>query len=290
MPGTSHDHGDGENYFVSMTDMMVGLLFIFIIMLMSFALNFRQHSDRQQETTGKLEGKLQVAREVATRVQGLQASIDVRLKEISEAAALRARLLGEVEAQLKAARIEVVVAGNNDVLRFRDDDKGVRFKPDVAELGADAASKVAVIGRVLAAVLPRYVRCVGSVPTTGCRQATQAAVETIFIEGHTDETKGREDNWTLSAARAANTYRELTRVAPELRSFRNAAGNEVLSISGYAETRPIDARKETEAWARNRRIDLRFVMDTDPTPALKAMTAEVSEMKETVDRLLREGQ
>jgi hypothetical protein len=29
---------EGENYFVSMTDMMVGVLFIFILMLMAFAL------------------------------------------------------------------------------------------------------------------------------------------------------------------------------------------------------------------------------------------------------------
>ncbi len=36
-----------ENYFVSMTDMMVGILFIFIIMLMMFALNFRQQADVQ---------------------------------------------------------------------------------------------------------------------------------------------------------------------------------------------------------------------------------------------------
>ena len=33
----SHTEED-ENYFVSMTDMMVGILFIFIIMLMVFAL------------------------------------------------------------------------------------------------------------------------------------------------------------------------------------------------------------------------------------------------------------
>ena len=36
-----------ENYFVSMTDLMVGMLFIFIIMLMAFALNFRDAQDKQ---------------------------------------------------------------------------------------------------------------------------------------------------------------------------------------------------------------------------------------------------
>lgn len=37
---------DEENYFVSMTDMMVGLVFIFIIMLMYFALQFQDITDK----------------------------------------------------------------------------------------------------------------------------------------------------------------------------------------------------------------------------------------------------
>ena len=37
----AHGRSTKENYFVSMTDMMVGLVFIFIIMLMYFALRFR---------------------------------------------------------------------------------------------------------------------------------------------------------------------------------------------------------------------------------------------------------
>ena len=48
---------EGENYFVSMTDMMVGVLFIFIIMLMIFALDFRTKTDVQNNA-------IDVAREV----------------------------------------------------------------------------------------------------------------------------------------------------------------------------------------------------------------------------------
>ena len=39
---------EDENFFVSMTDMMVGMLFIFIILLMAFALNFREAQETQQ--------------------------------------------------------------------------------------------------------------------------------------------------------------------------------------------------------------------------------------------------
>lgn len=39
-----------ENYFVSMTDLMVGLVFVFIILLMYFALQFQ---DVTEELTGR---------------------------------------------------------------------------------------------------------------------------------------------------------------------------------------------------------------------------------------------
>ena len=37
-----HPFDEEESYFISMTDLMVGLLFIFIIMLMVFALQYRE--------------------------------------------------------------------------------------------------------------------------------------------------------------------------------------------------------------------------------------------------------
>ena len=48
------DHGaDEESYFVSMTDVVIGLLFIFIIMLMFFAMRFQEATQRRDETTQK---------------------------------------------------------------------------------------------------------------------------------------------------------------------------------------------------------------------------------------------
>jgi hypothetical protein len=47
LPHTEEAEED-ENYFVSMTDMMVGMLFLFIIMLMMFALNFKKSDDASE--------------------------------------------------------------------------------------------------------------------------------------------------------------------------------------------------------------------------------------------------
>ena len=56
----SHDSEEGESYYVSMTDMMVGVVFIFIIMLSYFALQYRAStaavtSAKDQQTTALLQ-------------------------------------------------------------------------------------------------------------------------------------------------------------------------------------------------------------------------------------------
>ena len=99
---------------------------------------------------------------------------------------------------------------------LRLDDNAIRFELNSADLSEDAQMKVAKIANVLTRILPRYLPCPSQNPTDGCRSGTEASVETVFIEGHTDETGGDESNWTLSTARAANTFRILTQTAPEI--------------------------------------------------------------------------
>ena len=43
---TSEEIIEEESYFVSMTDMMVGLLFIFILILMYFALQYQKSTEK----------------------------------------------------------------------------------------------------------------------------------------------------------------------------------------------------------------------------------------------------
>ena len=72
-------------------------------------------------------------------------------------------------------------------------------------------------------------------------------------------------NWRLSTERANATYRELIADYPDLTEFRNSRGEEIVSVSGYSSTRPIDRSKNPIAYAANRRIDLRFVMEAERT-------------------------
>jgi chemotaxis protein MotB len=270
---SAQDHGEGENYFVSMTDMMVGMLFIFIIMLMSFALVFRQQTDTTSDRANEIESRLELIEERIRR----------QIEEIRQATMLRQKLLREIDAQLRRVSLIVQVDESNGVLHLTEDT--IRFRQNDANLSEGARQNVGKIAHVLARVLPAYVFCPRGLSSQACQNHTNASVETVFIEGHTDTVGPDEQNWVLSAQRAANTYRELTTVSRELRQIRNRSNQEILSISGYSSTRPIDPANNTEAWAKNRRIDLRFVMDTDVATGLEEMRGLLGRMRMAIEEL-----
>ncbi len=68
---------ESESYFMSMTDMMVGLLLIFIILLVYFALNLQT---RTAELAGANRTRAQILRDLQTSLQakGLQVEIDTQ--------------------------------------------------------------------------------------------------------------------------------------------------------------------------------------------------------------------
>jgi chemotaxis protein MotB len=273
---------EGENYFVAKTDIMAGLLFIFIIalfifilILMAFALGFRR-------TAGLQENAPKVAQEVAAKLDALQSEVHAQMAQLDRVQQDRRKLLQDIREQLAAEGLTVEIDETSGVLRLTE--QSVRFAPDRADLDDRNRENAGKIARVLERVLPRYVNC-RKAETLICEPAESAALETLFIEGHTETTGADADNWRLSAERAANTYRELIAVAPSLRSLRNNRNEEVISVSGYSSTRPIDPRPLREAWDRNRRIDLRFVMETDSRQNLNHILRLTDEMRGEINRL-----
>lgn len=270
---------DGENYFISMTDMMVGVLFIFIIMLTVFALDFRTITDVQEDA-------IEVARQVARKLETLEAEVRGEIAALDRTQETRRRLLEDIRDQLRAEGLDVQVDEANGVLRLTEE--AIRFEPDRSDLDARARVNVGKVARVLSRVLPRYAAC--RRPSAGEAQCVAdggPTVETVFIEGHTDVTGSDDKNWQLSTERAVNTYREMIAVAPDLRSLGNRQKEEILSVSGYSSTRPIARENTQEAWAINRRIDLRFVMEVDSRQRLKEMLALTDEMKVEINRLMQ---
>lgn len=263
--------GQDESYLVSVSDLMVGLLFLFIIILMAFALNFRSAEDAADQTLEELvaeRDRLAVERDALEAAQAaLALDRDRLLVERDRLAGItelllardaeRAELLARIKAAVAARGLEVEVDLENGILRLPE---ALLFATNEAELSETGQAAIVVLGEVLARTLPCY--AAGSDPGL-CPAGSRDVLEVVLIEGHTDDRPIRSgpfaDNWALSAARARSTYQALVAAAPALDALANAAGTTLLALGGYAERRPVIAEATDEARRVNRRIDLRFI-------------------------------
>ena len=274
-PGMS---GEDDSYLASVSDLMVGLLFLFIIILMAFALNFRSAEDAAQTTLDELlteRDQLAIAQEaLASDRDRLLAERD-RLALITDRLlardAERAELLTRIKALLAARGLEVEVDLENGILRLPE---SLLFASNEAALSETGEQAIIVLAGVLDGILPCYVHAADQ---HDCPRGALDVLEAVLIEGHTDDRPIRggpfEDNWDLSAARARNTYLALINAAADLDALENGSGDALLGLSGYAARRPVIAAATEEARRVNRRIDLRFLARGPDAAALAALLA-----------------
>ena len=297
------DTPEDENYFVSMTDMMVGMLFVFIIMLMMFALNFRKGDDASARVlkclTEVVAQNAALSDQINARIASVQKAIQEPLDALQLTADQRESLLNDLKAKLNAEGIiKIEIGDNNTVLHLTDD--AVSFDPGKFDLDAKAQDNVARIARVLSPLIGQYSACTAD-DLPKCSTHRGATLETVFIEGHTDTTGSPDPverdrkNWLLSTDRATTTYRALIADAPPLTTFRNRLGEQILSVSGYSSTRPIVAGDDKLAWTKNRRIDLRFTMDAETRfgksdiEAIRKFNTEIKDLVERIAANSKEG-
>lgn len=296
--------GDEENYLASVSDLMVGLLFIFIILLMAFALNFRSAESEAKRVQDELSGATeQVARErnqlakdrdrvaaerdrVAVQRDQLAAQRDELLQErdvltnvtaeLSRRDSTRRDLLQQLQLTLGEQNVPVVIDPDNGVLRLPE---SLLFDSGQAVLRPDGERALADLARLLADELPCYTEAPAELQK-GCGETPTPLLEAVLIEGHTDDVPIRaadfSDNWELSAARGLSTFKALTTVAPELEQLKNARGEALLGVSGYEARRPVAHGESEEARRQNRQIDLRFLVAAPSA-------VEVSKLRDALD-------
>src|SRR5690242_11023946 len=166
-------HVEDESYFVSMTDLMIGLLFIFIIMLMSFAINFRMAQNSSE-----------AARDNAVRQAGAAAAQATALARTNERLtdndATMRFILEVLAAKLREAGVPVRVFPEVGVLRLPE---RVLFDSGRAELKPEAITAVAVLARELGALLPCFTSLVRGGPTPrACPPDRHGRVEALVVE------------------------------------------------------------------------------------------------------------
>ncbi len=236
----SFDHDliedEGAGYLISVSDMMSGLLFVFIITLVSFIIHFQDAISQQNAVTGKLTASNE----------------------------LRTELLLDLQERLSAVNIIVDIDAEHGVLRLTEN--AIRFQSSKATLDEANQLNLNIIAGVFTSVLP----CYGEQPpqdgTCKNKEGLRGQLDAVFIEGHTDNvpisSKLYADNWDLSVQRAIQTFRLLVPPKPLLNSMLNTNGQPIFSVSGYGEGRPVEGHDHE--WptndVANRRIDIRFLM------------------------------
>jgi flagellar motor protein MotB len=119
------DAEGGEGYFASISDLMVGILFVFLLMLTIFALNYREAEQQQVVALERYE-RLQREMEEARRRAEEQEAEAVRLAELVRLALADAYRQAELarRAEAEARRQEEVArarAAEADALRARNE-------------------------------------------------------------------------------------------------------------------------------------------------------------------------
>jgi flagellar motor protein MotB len=237
---------DSAGYLMSVSDMMAGLLFIFIVTLTAFIISFQAARNEFQQA----RSQAQQARDKAQTAVG----------ELTDAQLMREQMLREIQQTLKDKYgVRVQVETEHGILRLTE--KALTFPSGKADLPPDELDRLRLIAEVLSEVVP----CYAANAPKRCDPAKEGELEAAFIEGHTDNVgvhpqSRYEDNLELSTARAAFTYRQLVGFNPKLEDLENGKGQPIFSVSGYGSGRPVNPHDAPTDDPANRRIDLRFIM------------------------------
>lgn len=239
-------------------------------------------------------------RRLLDRLKILQAELDEFRKKLDTSPLERALrgitedkkvLLQSVRERLILAGIKVIVDEVSGVIRFGED--AIQFGSNKSVPDERSASNMEKIAEVLAEELRCFTMGEEATIDTSCNP-NASVVEAVQIEGHTDAQGEPTRNLILSTERATTTYGIMANHRPVLERYLNAnyilsdevtdgiAGQQVLSVSGYGETRLID-RDGPEDNPINRRIDIRLIMTTP-----KNIT-EVEKLKSAVIDAVEKG-
>lgn len=221
------NHEEENPYTMSFSDMMAGMLIIFII----------------------------VCSTLIYQLQDKKLKINDEIKKLLNILQTRNEMLLEIKERLKKNEIFVEI-----------DDESLIIP--IEEIGFDSGSDK---------ILPQYQWKAITLGETLCEVFTKddrwKSLETVFIEGHTDSRNffGLKGNWGLSTFRAISLWQfwidspECSHFGSILKNMRvenqNNKNIALFSVSGYADTRRLVENENSEDdFARNRRINIRFVV------------------------------
>ncbi len=191
--------------------------------------------ERLQREGAQTQSELEAARQREAELRRRQQQQEARL-------AVFRNMLGQFRSMISAGQLRVRVVRGRMVIELP---AGILFDSGRAELKTEGQQVLTQVATVL--------RQIGN--------------RDFLVAGHTDNQRigrgGRyEDNWDLSAARAATVVRFLA---------QNQIPAEHLGAAGYAEFQPARANDTEENRAQNRRVEIVLMPNIEELPDLSSL-------------------
>jgi flagellar motor protein MotB len=215
---------DEDNpYWISFSDIMAGLLVIFILACVLLIIKLSTMEERVHDA----------------------------IKEIQNANQVRAAMLVEIRKQLAEQGIIVEISENYSVLRIPDE--RLYFDSLCYEIPDDKKKLLADIGYALYDAIVKnqrhaYIDTIFIEGHTDSRKAVSLEMGNWGLSSY-------------RAIAVWKFWSEQTDIGPSFKALKNSYGKPLFSVSGYAATRPLVSNDNTtQKQRKNRRIDLRFSM------------------------------
>ena len=277
-----------ESYFVSMTDIMVGMLFVFIILLMFFVFRI-QNTSEPTVPLSEFQALMRERDALENEVKRLNQNPLEKYLKLADAA--RENILNILRDSMRNVpgikEEDVRVISDQGILRLSGD----MLFPSGSSTIVPASSSANVVRNLsasLAKVLPCFSLGPASNPNKACNP-NAIFIDAVLVEGHTDNVpitgfvEGNiTDNLTLSARRAINTVEAIYADQPRLLQMFSISPSQqgrqlgegdspLINPAGFGDSRPAFSNDTDEGKKNNRRIDIRLLMYSPRTESLDAV-------------------
>lgn len=275
----SHVEDEQKDIFAPVADLMVGVVFIFMILILALSLDLSTEKavpqstyDLQVRENQTLNQQLADARAALASEQALRSAAEARvikldtevarladfvrfvrdsqiaplMQRLSKADQTRTAILTDMQSRLSAMGVDVKVNPDAGTLTLPSTKLFASGQADpTIPNGRDTILR---LGQVMAEILPCYSPPVSgnTLPAACPSRGDFSNVSAVYVEGHTDVfpfgmVYGRfRNNWDLSAGRAIEAFTLIRDHYDQLRTLKNQDGDPILGVSGYADTRPMD--------------------------------------------------
>lgn len=276
------DYSVISDYWISYTDMVLGLLIMVLIVLFLLlgyvGSNYVKKSDldktyverslieKEYIKKDKVETEY-VKKELFEKLQQIKDGLEKdnrRLKEglernIKNIKKIIYRIRDDINTKTEVLGKKLEVTVDDDVLVIHISADTLGFKSGSHELNTEQRQ---MIKKVIAESFYDVFN------NEEYKKMIDDSVDTIFIEGHTDSDRysGLRGNWGLSTFRAIEFWENFK---PEnagfFENYTNSKKNnqKMFSVSGYGETRAVAPNSDEINKSKNRRIDIKFIPRTD---------------------------